>query len=249
VCVAVVNSPRSVTLSGEAKTIDELQQLLSKFHPDVFKAQLRIENAFHSHQMDRFGVQEEILSTLGDIPGLPLQDTSQMFDARCAQARLYSSVTGGLVDERTPLDAHHWWSNVRQCVRFADAIQAIVRDDAIDGFLEISPHPVLSTSIRECCEVMAAPLISILPTLKRKEDEQMTLLMSLAQLSYAPDVWQHYLASRSVQPNKDEEHRFDTFPLYTFNMSSCWYESKESAIERRAYRRALHPLLGVRQWT
>ncbi|CAF0914685.1 unnamed protein product [Adineta steineri] len=45
--VAVVNSPRSVTISGDEKTIDAIQQILSISYPNVFKACVRIENAFH----------------------------------------------------------------------------------------------------------------------------------------------------------------------------------------------------------
>ncbi|CAF3482496.1 unnamed protein product [Rotaria sp. Silwood1] len=249
VSVAGVNSPRSVTLSGDEKVIDELESILTTLHPTVFKARLRIENAFHSHQMDRFGVREEMLSTLADIRGLPLENTQEMFDVRCAQARLYSPVTGGRIEDKTPLDSHHWWSNVRQCVRFGDAIQAIIQDGVVDTFLELSPHPVLATSIQECCEKTSTFQPLILPTLKRKEDEQKTLLTSIAQLSYSPDVWKSFLASRYVQPAEDLEHLFDNFPLYAFNLTPCWYESKESALERLAYRLPLHPLLGVRQWT
>ncbi|CAF4061606.1 unnamed protein product, partial [Rotaria sordida] len=249
ISVAGVNSPRSVTLSGDEKIIDELEGILTALHPTVFKARLRIENAFHSHQMDRFGVREEMLSTLGDIRGLPLEDTEEMFDIRCAQASLYSPVTGGRIDDKTPLDAHHWWSNIRQCVRFGDAIQTIIQDGVVNTFLELSPHPVLATSIHECCEKTSTFQPLILPTLKRKEDEQKTLLTSIAQLSYSSDVWKYFLASRCVQPSKDVEHLFDNFPLYAFNLTPCWYESKESAIERLAYRLPLHPLLGARQWT
>ncbi|CAF3595837.1 unnamed protein product [Rotaria sordida] len=249
VCIAGVNSPRSVTLSGDEKTIDEIEGILTTLYPTVFKARLRIENAFHSHQMDRFGIREEILSTLEDIRGLPLENKQEMFDVRCALVPLYSPVTGGRIDDKTPLDARHWWSNIRQCVRFGDAIQAIIQDGVVDAFLELSPHPVLATSIHECCEKISTTQPVILPTLKRKEDEQKTLLTSIAQLSYSPDVWEHYLASRCVQPSKDVEHLFDKFPLYAFNLTPCWYESKESAIERLAYRLPLHPLLGVRQWT
>ncbi|CAF3339351.1 unnamed protein product, partial [Rotaria sp. Silwood2] len=249
VCVAAVNSPRSLTLSGDEKIIDELEGILETLHPTVFKARLRIENAFHSHQMDRFGIKEELLSTLGYIRGFPLENTQEMFNVRCAQVPLYSSVTGGRIDDKTPLNAHHWWSNVRQCVRFGDAIAAIVQDGVVDAFLELSPHPVLGTSIHECYEKASTIQPVILPTLKRKEDEQKTLLTSIAQLSYSLDVWKPYLESRCVQPNKDVEHLFDNFPLYAFNLTPCWYESKESAIERLAYRLPLHPLLGVRQWT
>ncbi|CAF1154790.1 unnamed protein product [Adineta steineri] len=46
-CIAVVNSPRSVTISGDEKTIDEIQQILSISYPNVFKACVHIENAFH----------------------------------------------------------------------------------------------------------------------------------------------------------------------------------------------------------
>ncbi|CAF1440098.1 unnamed protein product [Adineta steineri] len=41
-CIAVVSSPRRVTISG-----DEIQQILSISYPNVFKACVRIENAFH----------------------------------------------------------------------------------------------------------------------------------------------------------------------------------------------------------
>lgn len=248
VCVAVVNSSRSVTLSGDEATIDELQQILTILYPDVFKARLRIENAFHSHQMDRFGIQEELLSMLGDIQGLPLQDSEKMFDVHCSEARLYSSVHGGRIDDHKSLDAHHWWTNARGCVRFSDAMKVILEDEVANIFLEISPHPVLATSISECCESAAWKSL-ILPTLKRKEDEQTTLLTSIAQLTSSPIVWEHYLNSRKIQPTKDDDELFETFPLYAFHKTPCWYESKESVIARLSYRLPSHPLLGVRQWS
>jgi acyl transferase domain-containing protein/NADPH:quinone reductase-like Zn-dependent oxidoreductase len=248
VCIAAVNSPQSVTLNGDEKTIDELHQILSTFYPNVSKSLLRIENAFHSCQMDRFDIEKEMLSSLRDIPGLRLQDLEQMFDVKCAQARLYSSVLGNEVGDQMPLDANYWWCNVRQCVRFSDAITSIVHDEAATTFLELSPHPVLATSIRECFESKSLQCF-IFPTLKRKEDEQITLLNSVAQLATSPDIWQHYFKSRHVLPMKDETGLFDTFPLYAFHLSSCWYESKELVIERLATRLPTHPLLGIRQWT
>jgi malonyl CoA-acyl carrier protein transacylase len=249
VSVAVVNSPRSVTLSGEETVISELESILSAFHPKVFKARLRIQNAFHSHQMDRFDIKQELFSTLGHIRGLPLQDSQLMFNAHCAHVPFYSSVTGSKMNDNIPLDAQYWWSNVRQCVRFGDAIQSIMNDEIVDAFLELSPHPVLAMSIRECYEKTNTTHPVILPTLKRKEDEQATLLSSIVQLSHSPDVWKHYLSSRSAQTSQDIEHLFDTFPLYAFNTTPCWYEPKESVMERRAYRQPTHPLLGVRQWS
>ncbi|UJR34435.1 hypothetical protein I4U23_021842 [Adineta vaga] len=252
VCVAVINSPRSITLSGEAQNINEIQQILTTFHPNVFKAQLRIENAFHSHQMDRFDIEQEMLSMLADIRGLPLENRKQMFDERCAHVPIYSSVTGYEMNETTPFDARYWWSNVRQCVRFSDAMQTIIKDEVADTFLELSPHPVLATSIRECCELKNYQAL-ILSTLKRKDDEQVTLLTSLAQLSHSSVVWHSYFSSRSIHSDEsdfdDEKYLFDSFPLYEFNKSTFWYESKNSVLDRRAHRLSEHPLLGVRQLT
>ncbi|CAF0931497.1 unnamed protein product [Adineta steineri] len=248
VCIAVINSPRSVTLSGDEKVIDELQQTLSTFYPNVFKARLRIENAFHSYQMDRFDIEKEMLSSLQDIQGLPLKDSQLMFNLKCAEANLYSSVTGNKLSDQIPVDAHYWWSNVRQCVRFHDAMASIQQHDAPSVFLELSPHPILATSIRECYQsTNNQPLI--LPTLKRKENEQITLLTSLAQLTTSSHVWQQYFQTRDILPIIDNEQLFDNFPLYAFDLSSCWYESKDSVITCLANRIPIHPLLGVRQRT
>ncbi|CAF4242966.1 unnamed protein product, partial [Adineta steineri] len=249
-CIAVVNSPRSVTISGDEKTIDEIQQILSVAYPNVFKARLRIENAFHSYQMNRFDIEKDMLSSLKDIQGLPIQDQKQIFDPICAKAKLYSSVIGEQMNDNIPVNGQYWWSNVRQAVRFYDAIAAIIKDEVANVFLEISPHPVLGTSIRECYELInqqqsSSPLILL--TLKRKENEQITLLTSLAQLITSSHVWQQYFHTRQILPLKNHEEYFDNFPLYKFHLSSCWYESKDSSIQRLANRIPTHPLLGIRQ--
>ncbi|CAF1077194.1 unnamed protein product [Adineta steineri] len=196
-CITIVNSPRLVKISG-----DEIQQILSISYPNVFKACVRIENAFHSYQMNRFDIEKEMLPSLKDIRGLPIQDQKQISDPICAKAKLYSSVIGEQMNDDIPVDA------------------AIIKDEAANVFLEISPPPVLATSIRECYELtnqrQSSPLI--LPTLKRKENEQITLLTSLAQLT----------TSSQVCP--------------------CWYASKGPSIQRLANRIPTHLLLSIRQF-
>ncbi|CAF1584663.1 unnamed protein product, partial [Adineta steineri] len=130
-CIVVVNSPP---------------------YPDVFKARLRIENAFHSYQMNRFDIEKEMLSSLKDIREFPIQDKKQIFDPICAKVKLYSSVIGEQMNDNIPVNGQYWWSNVRQAVRFYDAMASIQQHDAPTVFLELSPHPVLATSIRECYE-------------------------------------------------------------------------------------------------
>ncbi|CAF1570348.1 unnamed protein product, partial [Adineta steineri] len=249
-CIVVVNSTRRVTISGDEKTIDEIQQILTISYPNVFKARLRIENACHSYQMNRFDTEKEMISSLKDIRRLPVQDQKQIFDPICAKAKPYSSVIGEQMNDNIPVNGQYWWSNVRQAVRFYDAIAAIIKDETANVFLEISPHPVLATSIRECYELtkqqqQSLPLI--LPTLKQKENEQITLLTSLAQLTTSSHVWQQYFHTHQILPVKNHEEYFDNFPLYKFHLSSCWYESKDLSIQRLANRISTHPLFGIRQ--
>ncbi|CAF1449129.1 unnamed protein product [Adineta steineri] len=80
-------------------------------------------------------------------------------------------------------------------------------------------------------QIKQSPLI--LSTLKRKENERITLLTSLAQLTTSsPHVWQQYFDTRQVLPLKNHEEYFDTFPLYKFHLTN---------------RISTHPLLGIRQ--
>ncbi|CAF3845870.1 unnamed protein product, partial [Adineta steineri] len=147
----------------------------------------------------------------------------QIFNSICAQAKLYSSVTDDKINDNIPVD-----------------------NNAANVFLEISPHPVIATSIRECYEPTNNQLL-ILPTLKRKENEQITLLTSLAQLTTSSLVWQQYFHTRQILPMKNHEEYFDNFPLYRFHLSSCWYASKGSSIQRLTNRTSTHLLLGIRQ--
>ncbi|CAF4127365.1 unnamed protein product [Adineta steineri] len=163
-------------------------------------------------------VQNKLLKDIEkDIRGYLIKDQEQIFNPICAQANLYST--------------------------------AVIKDEAAKVFLEISPHPVLGTSIRECCELtnqqQQSPLI--LPTLKQKENKQITLLTSLAQLTTSSQVWQQYSHTRQILPLKNHEEYFDNFPLYKFHLNPCWYESKDSSIQHLANRIPTHPLLGIRQ--
>ncbi|CAF4065079.1 unnamed protein product [Adineta steineri] len=99
----------------------------------------------------------------------------------------------------------------------------MVKYKVANVFLGISPHSVLAQSIRECYELtnqqQSSPLI--LPTLKRKENEQITLLTSLAQLTTSYHVWQQYFHTRQILSMKNHEEYFDNFPSYKFHLSSC----------------------------
>src|SRR5690606_9663600 len=88
---------------------------------------------FHSAQMEPF--EQQLVDAVGTVDPLP------------ARLAVYSTVTGRRIEQRD-IDASYFGGNVRQTVRFADAVSAM--GDDVDVVVEIAPHPVLAASITEC---------------------------------------------------------------------------------------------------
>ena len=131
VCVAAVNAPASVTLSGDEAPLRNIAALLEA--RGIFHRFLQVNYAFHSEQMD--GVRAELLTALGKIDTAP------------AKLTIVSTVTG-LPMAGHEFDADYWWCNVRLAVRFNDAIGEVCsRGRRL--FLELGAHPALGASITE----------------------------------------------------------------------------------------------------
>ena len=129
--IAAVNSPVSVTISGEAGEIERLQETIEDRR--LFCQKLHTEIAYHSGQMD--GIRVDFLASLN---GLSPSKT---------HIPLLSTVTGAETDG-TELDADHWWRNIRSPVLFDQTFDQIPGDgEAL--YIQIGPHPVLSAAIYE----------------------------------------------------------------------------------------------------
>ncbi|MFG2637686.1 SDR family NAD(P)-dependent oxidoreductase [Streptomyces sp. NPDC048362] len=128
--IAGVNSPGDVTIAGDAAALAELgRQLTAR---GVFFRVLDLDYSFHSRHMDP--VRE-------DVTG-PLRTLSP----RQGRLMFASTVTGTLLAGQR-LDADYWWRNVREPVLFSDAVRALV-GERCTHFVEVGPHPVLSTYLR-----------------------------------------------------------------------------------------------------
>lgn len=141
VCVAAVNSPTSLTLSGDASPIGEVKESLEK--KGIFVRQLQVEKAFHSHHMAAYA------SKLGyHLKGIK---------PRPANCRMFSSVTARLVDG-TKLNGDHFVANLVGQVRYADALTGILLDEAeeqcVDMLIEIGPHPALQGPSRQTMQAL-----------------------------------------------------------------------------------------------
>ena len=218
---AAINSPGSITLTGDAEVLDRIAERLEE--KGVFNRFLRVELAYHSPVMDV--LKEEVLDVLAGLrPSLP-------------EIPLYSTVTGDKV-ENAAYDADYWYANIRQPVLFAKAIQAMIHDGHT-LFLEIGPHPVLSSSIKETASAMKNK-VDVVASLNRKEPEIDTFYRGLAELYVQGAVidWQAFYP---------EGGRFLQLPLYPWQRDSYWLDETEEAVFDRKGSYIDHPLLGHRK--
>ncbi|WP_205669261.1 type I polyketide synthase [Amycolatopsis suaedae] len=214
--VAVVNSPSSTVVAADPVTLD---RLLAWCATEGLRARhLAVDYASHSAQVER--LRETILDDLAPItpatPAIPL----------------YSTVTGARLDE--PLDAGHWYRSLRQPVEFEAATRALVADGH-DVFVEVSPHPVLTTAVQETAgDVLAVG------TLRRDDGGRDRLLRSAAEL--------HAGGGTVDWPAVLPGGRVVDLPTYPFQRTRFWLGRPAAApgdLRSAGLETAGHPLLAA----
>ncbi|KAF7133670.1 hypothetical protein CNMCM5793_004968 [Aspergillus hiratsukae] len=240
IVVACVNSPSSVTISGDEAGIDEL---LEKLTTDaVFCRKLKVENAYHSHHMKL--VAEKYMEHIRSISARqPVGVTS---------VKMASSVTGDIVDP-ADLGPEYWVKNLVSPVLFSDAVHTLLKDtgrrrrhirageSAFDLLLEVGPHGALKGPLRQIVQHHGFPSLRYQSVLMRGENATKTAVQAAGDL-YLQGVPVSVAAVNNVQfalrPLVD-------LPSYPWNHSlRHWSESRVSKNYRfRKYPR--HDLLGA----
>ena len=126
VSVAAVNGPRNVVLSGATELLARLREELAAQR--IVAQQLTVSHAFHSAQMDP--MLDEFERLVGTVTHHP------------AAMPIASNLHGSLLEEGQTLDARYWREHIRNPVRFADGLDALLRTEPA-ALVEIGPDPVL----------------------------------------------------------------------------------------------------------
>jgi myxalamid-type polyketide synthase MxaE and MxaD len=163
VSVAVVNSPRSTVLSGDAATLGLIAETLRG--RNVFVKPVQVDVASHSPQVD--SLTEELLECLAGLT--PLTATVPMV----------SAVTGSWVDG-TELDPGYWVRNLRDPVLFSTGIDALI-GTGHDIFVELSPHPILTSAVEQALEAAGRRGVAV-AAMHREADDAASGLEVLAAL-------------------------------------------------------------------
>ncbi len=160
--IAATNSPGSVTISGPAKAIHAFSRIARRGRVAV--RVLDLAYPFHSGLLE--ALRLPLLESLGDVA------------ANAGTTPFISTVTGDVLAGEA-LDGEYWWRNVREPVRFRDAIEAAGRQGAT-LFVEIGPRPILSNNIADTLSEAGLDG-SVIPSLVEKADQSDPLPMVAAR--------------------------------------------------------------------
>ncbi|KAK3178717.1 Type I Iterative PKS [Lepraria neglecta] len=246
--IAAMNSPGSVTLSGDADAIEALSAILTK--DNVFNRVLRTcGSAYHSHHMLAVGgdYTDMLHSGAERIKKLGLVDETQ----RYPRIPWASSVKPDKVIADGDLAAHYWRANLESPVRFTQAVtkmMSLENGTAIDVLIEIGPHAALKGPLEQILKGIGKPA-QYVPSLQRNEDGRNSLLQ-LAGTLFATNAEIDLAAVNSVD-GAFEGKRILThgctavdLPTYQYTYGSVSYYESRVSKEYRLREIVRHDLLG-----
>ncbi|KAL4984119.1 hypothetical protein BDW68DRAFT_190737 [Aspergillus falconensis] len=233
--IACVNSPSSVTLSGDQAAVAEVQERLDR--DSVFNRRLKVDIAYHSHHMRAVAGQFE--------------HCLQKLSANRPQAsvRFYSSVTGS--ETSSALGASYWVDNLVSQVRFAPALEELTQRHFASSsdslvLVEMGPHSALQAPIRQIMNSLEQPTGKwfYISSLVRNKDAHVAALEMIGGL-FERGVQVDLAADLLALPREALPVVTDLAPYPWEHSNAYWQESRLSK-DYRFRHHAPHDLLGLR---
>lgn len=241
VCVACVNSPSSVTLSGDKEAMAVVQKLLEQ--DGVFHRSLAVDVAYHSHHMR--AAADAYQSALAGFH----------FGRAKPDVEFVSTVTASKKD--TDFDAEYWVSNLVSTVQFSDALkkvqEVVSRRHAAKShqwthtLLEVGPHSALEGPIKQILKTLEiqSGTTMYISVLSRKKSATICLLSAVGTL-FAAGTRIDFDAVNGHVTNSQRATSTLDLPTYSWDhRKSFWHESRLNT-QIRKHKHAQHELLGTR---
>ncbi|WP_406276660.1 SDR family NAD(P)-dependent oxidoreductase [Nocardia sp. NBC_00881] len=227
VSIAAVNGPTSTVLSGDADLIRELEQRLAG--EGVKTNRLRVSHAFHSAHMDAMLAE--------------FRSVAETIDYRAPNIPIVSNVSGELAGHDLT-DPEYWVRQVRDCVRFAAGVDALVAAGA-RRFVEVGPDAVLAAMARQClAETPDVEADSMVVAAARRSTEESTRFVSALAEAHIAGIevnWTDLFANRTTGRVG--------LPTYAFQHQRYWLTAPETGdVRSTGLAEIEHPLLGAAVW-
>ncbi|MEV1322009.1 SDR family NAD(P)-dependent oxidoreductase, partial [Micromonospora arborensis] len=206
--IAAINGPRTVVVSGPLPALDALLEICAR--REVRATRIAVDYASHSPQMEQ--IRDRLLTELTGIA------------PAASPITLISTVTGEPIDTTT-MGAAYWFRNLRETVRFQQAVEQA----GPHLFLEVSPHPVLTPVVEQTLTAAAVG------SLRRDEGGLRRMLTAAGEL-FTRGVDVDWPAVLEGVPRR----RVD-LPTYAFQRQRYWL----SAHQEQASTPGQHPLVGA----
>ncbi|KAF4345876.1 polyketide synthase [Fusarium beomiforme] len=211
--VACNNSPLSVTVSGDASAIDQLDDILRA--EGIFSRKLKVENAYHSHHMSN--IAESYLESIADCGSMVEEPTIQMVSSNLTCSVEFSDALTKLLE-----------GDKRRRRRAGES--------SVDFLLEIGPHSALQGPIRQVLAAGGVKNVNYRSVLTRNKNACSTAVEAAGKLfthGFEFDINSVNMAAH----DGCSEIPLVGLPTYPWNHDkSYWCESRVS----RAHRFRLH---------
>ena len=211
VTVAVYAAPQQTVIAGPPEQVDaviaavDAQGLLAR----------RVEVDVASHHPTVDPILAELRSALADL--VPVAPTIPLI-----------STVGQTNGVQPALDADYWVVNLRNPVRFSQAVATAFEEYGNHTFVEVSPHPLLTHAISETLtSASSSDRFVVTPAMKRGDDETLSVHTQLATL-------------RVTDPTV-ERRRLTDIPRSPWLHEKYWLDQKPAGQQLPD----VHPLLGV----
>lgn len=245
--VAAVNSPESVTVSGDTSAIEVIEQAAKT--KGLFARRLKVNVAYHSQYMER--VAGSYLASI--LPFCTAVDEAS--EPNPAAPTFISSVTGKQEGART-VDASYWVKNLVQPVKFLNAVKTMLMPNLEEDkettsrpipnvIVEVGPHSALKGPLSQIMawtrlqKIDSVPVY--VPSLVRGSDAQGALLES-ARVLFMQGC---NVSFRGINCLAGTETRvLSDLPSYEWNKSHRFEPKSRVAYKRRFPGMPYKPFLG-----
>ncbi|KAL8789759.1 MAG: hypothetical protein Q9213_001010 [Squamulea squamosa] len=221
--VAAVNSPHSVTVSGDVAAIEDVHDQAEK--QGLFVRRLKVGVAYHSRQMER--VADSYLASIESFCSADLVSSD-----RQSTRPLFISTVTGQKESAEPAHASYWVWNLLRPVQYLKAMEALSsqmegKDRMPNVMIEIGPHSALQSATKQILNRISQPEhVTYLPSLVRGKNATSSLLNLAGDLfAFGADVDLAAINQTKSSPVKT----VNNLPPYEWNKTATYIHQSRLA--------------------